>query len=478
VRFIQTTYVSVKRILGIAWHGPCDQSTEAGRSDERLRRIALTAMTSALARILGAAVPLVTLGLSIEYLGRETYGLWMTISAFLSLFVFADFGLGSGLLTTLSRAHGLGDMEECRRLLSSAFFLLLFVACAIFVAFVALYPIVPWSVLLNANSEGATRLSAILAAAVFLPRVIQLPFSMVQRAQLAFQEGYWTDLWQCGASVASIAVVFIIARCDFGQVTLVLSVALVPAIAFVLNWCWFFLLQRRLLRPCWGNLSRTVSMYLMQTGGAYCVLSVLTTAGLAVDNLIVAHMCGLEEVATFSIVSRVASLLTMGLAMICMPMWSANGEALARGDVAWVRRMTLRTVVLTTWVALIGGVVMVLIGPWVFEVWLGESFTVSRVMLTGFAGRELALSIASPFFMVLNGAGRVWVQIRIVSVYTSVSIILKVVMAHMCGSAGVPWAMVFSYGLLVLPFVYRAATGVCTIDTIERISGDPAATDA
>lgn len=460
--FVTRNYLSIKRMVGLICHGPFDTSMEDGRSNERLRRIALTAATAALAKILAMAVPLVTITLALEYLGKEVYGLWMTITAFFSMFVFADFGLGSGLLTTLSRAYGRDDIEESRKLTSSTFFLLILVACVILVVFGVLFLFVPWAKILNANTEKTARLSVVLVAAIFLPQVIQLPFVMVQRTQLALQEGYWTNLWQCGASLTSIAFVILITKLRLGEVTLVLAVASIPAMVFFLNWCWFFLLEQKQLRPRWAARSRAKSVNLVQTGGAYCLLAILTTFGLAVDNVIVAHVCGLEEVSMFSIVSRVASLLTMTLGMICMPMWAANGEALARGDFAWVRRMTRRVVTITMSLAFLGGTVLVLLGPWVFRLWLGQSFEVSRLLLLGFAGRELMLSMASPFFMVLNGAAKVRVQIRIFALYTPVGVVLKLLMAQWFGSAGVPWAMVLAYAMLILPFVYREAGNVLT----------------
>jgi len=444
-------------MVGLACHGPFDTSTEGGRSDERLRRIALTGAIAAFAKILAMAVPLVTIPLILEYLGKEVYGLWMTIAAFFSIFAFADFGLGSGLVTTLSRACGHDDVEENRKLTSSAFFLLLLVACVILIAFGALYPFVPWDEILNANTEKTARLSVVLVAAVFLPQVIQLPFVMVQRTQLALQEGYWTNLWQCGASLASLVFVVLITRLRLGKVTLVLSVALIPAIAFFLNWCWFFLLEHKTLCPRWTARDYAKSLRLIRTGGAYCLLQILITVGLAIDNVIVAQVCGLKEVATYSVASQVACLLSVAVAMICVPMWAANGEALSRGDFAWVRRTTRRILFIAVVLGLLGEGGFVWLGPWVFKVWLGQSFEVSRFLLLGLAGRELLYCIASPFFMVLNGAGRVWVQVWMFALYTPLALILKLLMAQWFGSTGVPWAMVFAYGILVLPWVYGSA---------------------
>lgn len=453
-----TSYIS--KVVSVVRHGAYDTSTVDGRASERVRRIVLTAFTSTLSRVIGTLLPFLTLRMSIAYLGKDIYGLWMAVNSFFALFAFADFGLGSGLQTTLSRAHGRGNADSCRSLVSSAFYVLTTVSIVCLGVFVAAYPFVSWPKCVNALGTEAIAMSGFVVMAVFVPRVLQLPFSLVQRVQLALQEGYVTELWQIGASVVSTVVLCLIIWCDAGKETLVVAVSVCPAIAFAGNWAWFFWVSQPGLRPNAKGLDKQASVALIGTGGAYCLLSVLTTIGLAVDNLIVAHVCGLSQVATFSVVSRVVGVISMALGMICTPMWSANGEALARGDVQWVRRTTRLIVGVTATMGLIGGVAIVLLGPSLFRFWLGESFGVSRMLLAGFAGREILFCILSPYFMVLNGAGRVWVQIRVFVVYTTVSVILKVVLAGVFGAVVVPWVMSVCYGAIVLPAVVGAARRV------------------
>src|SRR5215207_4315622 len=64
---------------------PFDTTTPEGRSRERHRRVALTALARAMTRGLGILISLITVPLTIHYLGPERYGLWMTISSFIAL---------------------------------------------------------------------------------------------------------------------------------------------------------------------------------------------------------------------------------------------------------------------------------------------------------------------------------------------------------------------------------------------------------
>ncbi len=448
-------WLKVKGLCGLIRLSSFDTSTEEGRSKERLRRMALTAATAAMMKVMAMALPLITISLALPYMGKEVFGLWMTVIGFFQLFVFADFGLGNGLLTTLSQAFGKGDLIESRKLTSSAFFLLIGVAVAILCLFCLLYSFIPWARLLNAETDATIRFSAMMVAAVFVPRILQLPFALVEKSQLAVQEGYRTNLWQCCAYLISAICVVVIAHWELGVLTLVFAVAAVPAVFFFLNWCHFFLIDKPELRPTRAAASPHEASHLMRLGGAYFVLSILTTFGLAFDNVIVAQACGLDTVAEFSVVARVATLLTVALGMICMPMWSANGEAIARGDYAWVKRTTARIVQVTSGLAIVGGICLVAVGPLVFHAWLGPSFNASRWLLAGLAAQNFVLAVAAPYFMVLNAAGNIGVQIQLFLLFTPVALGLKFVMASMYGSVGVPWAMSICYGIMVLPWIWH-----------------------
>ncbi len=49
-----------------------------------------------MSRLLAAALAIVTVPLTIGYLGSERYGLWITISSVVAMINFADLGIGNG----------------------------------------------------------------------------------------------------------------------------------------------------------------------------------------------------------------------------------------------------------------------------------------------------------------------------------------------------------------------------------------------
>src|SRR5665213_1712460 len=124
-RIISTVVLNWLKLKKIFRFTPHDTTNAEGKSHERYRRILLTGGSTAIVKVFSAVINLITVPLTVNYLGAERYGLWMAISSVLALMSFADLGLGNGLLNAVSKANGRNNIEEAQTAVSSTFFILL-----------------------------------------------------------------------------------------------------------------------------------------------------------------------------------------------------------------------------------------------------------------------------------------------------------------------------------------------------------------
>src|SRR5690349_19553868 len=122
---------------------PFDTTTPEGRSKERLRRVVLTALVSAFSQGINVLTMLISVPLTLNYLGAERYGLWITISSLILLLGFADLGVGNGLLNAIAQANGRDDRHDAESYVSSAFFVLCGVTVLLAIAWMAVYERIP-----------------------------------------------------------------------------------------------------------------------------------------------------------------------------------------------------------------------------------------------------------------------------------------------------------------------------------------------
>ncbi|MDQ3013711.1 MAG: hypothetical protein M3X11_23770, partial [Acidobacteriota bacterium] len=197
--------MNLQRQFGRAWEvlrlAPFDASTEEGRSQERYRRVLLSAGASITAKAITAATTLISIPLTVNYLGTERYGMWMTISSVIAMLAFADLGMGNGLVNSIAEAHGRDDRAAACRYVSSGFFMLLGVAVGIVLLFSMAYGLMPWPRVFNVTSELAMREAGPALAVFVLCFAANIPLGVVERVQLGYQEGFVSSVWQSAGSL-------------------------------------------------------------------------------------------------------------------------------------------------------------------------------------------------------------------------------------------------------------------------------------
>lgn len=423
-----------------------------GRAHERNRRIALTALTAAISKVLSAIIPLITVRITLEYLGVELYGLWSAVISFFALFAFADLGLGNGLQTLLSQACGSEDTRLQEKIVFNSYAILTIVATFLIIAFIVVNPFINWVDIINAENTDVRGHVVAVVIAIVIPKLISIPLSLIQRVQLAYQEGYNSNIWQCIASLLSLVVIFTIYYCNSGQLMMIWASSLIPVLIFILNSAVYYYHKKHKFFNL-NYLDSNIIKSLLKNGSQFFVLSILTTAGLAIDTFIVAHVSNLDSAAPFSILNRAAIMISMIVGMLCTPLWSANGEALARGEKEWVENNTRKMTKITLSFSIGFSLILLFCSKWAFRLWLGPNFTFSMWCLAGMCGTQIILSWISPYFMILNAANVVKGQIVIFSFFTFATLGLKFWLAPIYGVDIIPWISNLCYCVCIVPYV-------------------------
>src|SRR5450432_839955 len=426
---------------------------EHARGSERNRRAVLTGGAATLARIVQIGTSLVTVPLTLKYLGNERFGLWMTISSVLAMAAFADFGVGNGVLNTVAKAFGEDDMEGVRRAVSSGFAVLNSIAALLLLLFFAIYRFVNWADFFRVVSPQA-RLEAGPALAVFATCfALNISMDVVQRVQLGLQQGYRYGLWQlCGSITGFIGVLGGI-WLHVSLPVLVVAIAGAPIFATALNTIHFFDLVRPDLRPSRDLVSRDVISQIARLGGFFFILQVAVAISYSADNFIIARMLGAVRVPEYSIPQRMFALITMMSAMLVAPLWPAYGEAISRGDTRWVRRTLSRSLLLVfSSTFLVSGTLFLLSRRLMFW-WVGPHINPPTVLLLGLAVWTVIDSCGNTLAMFLNGASIMRFQIVVVTLFGVACVSTKLVLVHRYGIAAIPWSTIVTYLLFnALPY--------------------------
>lgn len=427
-----------------------DGSTEQGRSQERLRRVAITAISSVFAKLIGIATTLITVPLTIGYLGEERYGLWMTISSVIALLAFADLGIGNGLLNSISEANGKDDRELARNYVSSTFFMLLFVSVILGSAFIIAYPYLPWARMFNITNADSIA-DAGPAVCVFIGCfLVNIPLGVVNRIQLGYQDGFANNIWTAVGNLLGLLSVLLVIYCRGTLCWLVLAMAGAPIMAAVLNGWRLFTYQRPWLMPTWSFATYTAARKILGLGALFFVLQFASAVAFSSDNIVTAQILGTAAVTQYSVHSRLFGIVPMILMMVLNPLWPAYSESIARGDISWVRRTLIRSLITSLVLSSLCSIIFIIGGPLMLKIWVGDKVCPVLALLLGLGVWTVMGTVGSALAMFLNGANVMRFQVIAALAMATMAVTLKIILTQRIGLPGVIWGTVIAYAIAVV----------------------------
>lgn len=399
-------------------------------------------------------MPLLVIKISIEVIGLESYGIWMAILSFFSLFNFADLGLGSGLQTKLSKYQNRDKPAEIKTIISSVLVLLIIISAVLTLVFSILINLVNWNDLLNVGNQSLTIDTLTLVLIVVISKIINIPLGIIQRVQFSFQEGFHSNLWGIGSSILTIFLLVLSRSFELLPVHIVMIVTFTPIFFLVINYIYFFYFKNRDIRPQlkFVELKETISQ--LRIGTQFLLLSILTTLGLTIDNFIVIRTSSLEDVSTYSIAFRVASMLGIIISVLSYPLWSANAEAVNKKDYKWIKETTRKISRLSTALAVLVSSALLVFSSFIFEIWLGNSLSIPFYLLLGLLLMQVVQAFISPYFMYLNSISNVKTQVLLFLIFTPISTILKYYISLEINYILIPWIGSILYLIIIVFPIY------------------------
>jgi O-antigen/teichoic acid export membrane protein len=438
------------RLLALFRLRPFDTATEGGRSKERFRRAALTAMAAGMAKIIGLLTSLISVPLTYRYLGPERYGIWMVLISIIAAMGFADLGIGNGLMNAVSEAYGKDDRRLAREYVTGALGLMLCIAAVLSVAGAVGYPFLPWLRLLNVKSETAAAEGARAFLVLYASFVINIPLGVIVRAQAGLQKGYASQIVSAFGGILSLGGMLLVIFLHASLVWLVFASVFAGILATLFNG-WILFREHPWLLPSWHAYRGSSANTILKLGMMFFVLQCAVAVSYASDNIVIAQVLGVAAVAVYAVPQKLFSIVWMGVGMGLTPLWPAYGEAIARGDVAWVRRAFFASLWLTLAITVPVCTFLALAGPWILRVAVGKSLHAPMSLLAVLAVWGIVNSISIVTSTLLNGAGVLKAQTGLVVIASLSNLALSIFLTRRLGVMGVCLGSITTQLLITFP---------------------------
>lgn len=425
------------------------------RSNLREKKIFKTAWSGLVTKLVTMGVGLMMVPLAVHYLGKEQYGVWVAITSLITMLGFMDGGAGNATINMVAHASG-SKPEQLAKIISTAFFGMFGLAMLGTIFFLGAWSFIPWAHLLDvADSVIRSGDVAILVMIVGILFFLNIHVTLIGKIQRGFQEGNLDNLWSGIGSLLSLGLVYLVIQLDLGIIGFSAAFISGTLLAYLASNIHYFLYYRPDLRPRFSLIDSTHAKEIFATGGMFFVLQFASTIHAQADNVIIANMLGPEAVTGYAICMKLFLIPTAFIGLITAPLWPAYREALASGDLVWIKNIFLKTIYGSLLVSIPIALLLVIGAKSIISIWVGSEVVPSMGLVIGCAFWLIFVSIGGSVSMLLNGLELIRPQILIAISASVVNLALTIYLIPIVGVEGAIYGSLIAYLLCaILPYYF------------------------
>lgn len=433
--------------------------------DERGIMLRNNILLSAILKVIGLTTSLLIVPVTLAYLDKEQYGIWMTMSSVLMWFSFFDIGLGNGMRNYLTEAISNGDYEKGRVYLTTTLVMLSGIALVLGTLFVAFTLTLNLNDFFNTTAVAGIQLRHALLIAVICTTVTFV-VKNVGLVYVALQRYAINDLLIVSGNVLALAVIYVITKTTNSNLTyVVMAFTVTPVIVFLLATIPLFSHFPQLC-PSRKDFDLTFGRQIVSKGLGFFAIQV--TSCLVIfggSNFFITQFMGPEAVTPYSIAYRYFNLLAIGYTIIISPMWNAYTDAYVKNDFNWIRKTFRRALRLWGGTVTVGAI-MLLFASVFYRLWVGSNVTIPFSLSASVLLFISFFNLNNCVTYLINGLNKIRVQIVTSVVVTSLYIAAVMLLGKRLGVEGVITCMAASYAVMSIIHLYQ-----CRLLIQQRATG-------
>ncbi|CAM4170053.1 oligosaccharide flippase family protein [Zobellia roscoffensis] len=379
------------------------------RGDSRSARAKKNILQTIIVKGLGVLIGFLYFPLSLDYLGAEKFGIYLTLLSIVDWFLNFDVGIGAGLRNKFGESVAEGDDIKAVRYVSTAYFVLGIVISIVTVILLVLNFALPWTNWINIPpnlKEEVVSLSAVIIVAFgvrFVARNIYEIFFATQ--QMAYVE-FFTFVTKISFLILILILPYVVKDSLFFFGTAKASTfALVPLGVGL----FYFNKKFQKYKPHLKEVRRDYFKDLFSLGSKFFLIKIAMLIIHQTNNMLIAGLVSLEGVPQYEAAYKYLSIFMLLFVIMNNQLWPSNIEAYAKGEFNWMKK-SIRTVMKVWLATVVLATVMVLVSPFVYGFWLQQGLEVPMEISIVVAVSICLTTWVNMFNIVLNGTGKIALQ--------------------------------------------------------------------
>jgi O-antigen/teichoic acid export membrane protein len=375
------------------------------RSIRAKKNITVSFICKGLSLVISFLIVPITLG----FVGKVEYGIWLTISAIIQWFIFFDIGLGNGLRNKLAEALARNNQDLARIYVSSVFALITGIAVILFFGFFIVSFFIPWNRVLNTEVVPNHELSLIVVM-VFFFFCLNFILGLVSSILQAMQKYAVNEILGVIAQLFGLLAIYILVKTTTGSLFLLCLVygsktAIVMLIAAVV----LFLGSLKNLRPSFNFVNLNKALPLLNLGIRFFVNQIFYLIVTQTSVILVVQFFGPADVTIFNLAVRYMTITSMIYMMVLTPFLSAFTEAYTKQEFSWIQN-TIRKINWIWFATSLLTILMIFGYKIFFKLWVRNVVSVPLPLIITLGIFSILSMWNGTFGLFLNGIGKIHLQ--------------------------------------------------------------------
>lgn len=420
------------------------------KADPRLARMLHGSASGIIGRGLGLLISLITVPITVRYLGKLEFGIWTTISTSIAMLSVLDLGIANTLTNLISEAYALNDREKAQQYYATAFWATIILAALLAPFSFLVWHSASWPVIFHLPSSEITRQarSAVGLCGIFF--LISLPLNLANKILGGYQQIHLLNYFAMASSLVGIAALLAVVHFKGGLVALAAASWCTTLLgSFSLN-VWLSWRLKPWIRPDPRKIRPALGRLLFGQGFLFLLLQLSGIVVFNSDNLVITHYLGAAEVTPYSIAWRLINYASLLQALLVPTLWPAFSEAYSKGDLLWVRKTFARVNRLSLQAVGIAAILLAIIGRPLIRIWAGSAAVPPLSILWLMAGFAFVSAATTNQAVLLTATGRLRMEAAAAVGAAFVNLLASLVLVQRIGAAGVIFSTLASFLLCML----------------------------
>jgi O-antigen/teichoic acid export membrane protein len=347
----------------------------------------------------------------IKYLGNEQYGIWSTLLSIISWITLFDIGIGNGLRNKISESLAKNNIKDAQIYISSGYMIIGIISITLICIFLVISTLIPWQSVFNTKSISNDELKIVMnSAAIFL--FVNFWLNLINQIFNGIQKTSIVVFSQFLSNFLSLIFIYILYKySDSSLLKLTFFYGLSLIITNIVLSIWFFKKNSDLV-PKISLYSKIYMKSVVSLGYKFFIIQIAAIVIFTTDKILITQLFGPEHVASYDVVFKLFSLITMVHSLMMAPLWSSYSDAYHRNDFDWIRKMVQKQLKISF--LFVGAIILLIIfTKLIISLWINTDLDIKYSLIFVIAIYTTILIYGNIVTFLLNGINKLNIQVYI-----------------------------------------------------------------